>query len=70
MGKKLDINKAKTTKDDDIYISIILDSIRENYGIKDPESHIKSLGYCLSDLVFEEKLKKILDFLNSENENN
>jgi hypothetical protein len=70
MEDELDLSKAKITKDNEIYVSVILDSIKENYGIKDPESRIKSMGYSLEDLISPKKVEEILDLLNSENEGN
>lgn len=70
MEDELDLSKAKISKDNEIYVSVILDSIKENYGIKDPESHIKSMGYSLDDLISPKKVEEILDLLNSGNEGN
>lgn len=70
MEEELDLTKAKIGRDNEIYLSVILDSIRENYGIEDPESHIKSMGYSLGDLTSTKKLEEILSILNSENEGN
>lgn len=65
MEEPLDLSKAKISSENHIYISVILESIKENYSIEDPESHIKNLGFSLNDLNSSKKVEELLDLLNN-----
>lgn len=65
MEESLDLSKAKISQENQIYISVVLESIKENYGIEDPESHIKNLGFSLEDLISPKRVEKLLDLLNA-----
>jgi hypothetical protein len=67
MEEPLDLSKAKISQETQIYISVVLESIKENYGIEDPESHIKALGFSLEDLKSPKRIEELMSLLN-ENE--
>jgi hypothetical protein len=64
-SKEIDLTKAKISSETEIYTSIILESIKENYKIDDPESHIKNLGFSLEDLSIPKRVEEIFHNLNS-----
>lgn len=68
--ESLDLTKSKITSQDELYLSVIKESIEENYPISDIESELAEAGLTLSELADSKKLESFMDILNNKYEEN
>ena len=64
MSQELDLSNQKNWKSEDVvFLSIILDSLKENYSSADIENELKEFGYIPIDLLDQKKLDRFQSML-------
>ena len=60
---ELDLRDANWSLDEKLQMEIIKSAIRENYPVENVEEEMISLGFLLSDLLDEQRVKDLMSAL-------
>lgn len=64
MSEELDLTKSSWNLDDEIYLSSVKESLKENYPGVNLEEELDLLGYKWENLLQTHKLNRLMNILN------